>query len=139
MDFSVHTTSYTVESRAWLRGEVGTEPGENPSVIVDLTTFVAGTHFPNGVLPSGTAVGIITAQTSGERIVVGVYDPAATDGRQTFAGLLFNSETVRTGQQKSSNALFRRGNVNPDALPFASGTGSVDAAAKTARPQIDFL
>lgn len=126
MDFDIKTTAYQPENRAWLRGPHGTEPGANKSVTLDLAAggFVAGTHYPNGFIPSGTVLGKITA--SG---LYGVYDSAATDGRQTAAGLLFDSESVRTGQTKALNALYVHGFVDPSKLPFPA---QITAAVKTA-------
>ena len=134
MDLSVVTNSYQVEKRGWLWGEHGTEPGTTPSITLDLEStggFVAGTHYPKGYIPSGTVVGKITA--SGK---YGVYDPAATDGRQAPAGLLFSSVGVRTGQKTALNALFVHGFVDPARCPFQIGTGGVTTAAKTALPLI---
>lgn len=126
MELGIRTTTYGVEKRGWLWGPHGTEPGTNPSITLDLTTFVAGTHYPQGYIPSGCVLGKITA--SGK---YGPYDSAATDGRQTAAGILFDSETVNTGQTQAVNALFVHGFVDPARLPFQSGSGAASAAAKT--------
>lgn len=136
MDLTVRTTAYQADGRVWLRGSHGTEPGANPSITLDLTAggFVAGTHYPNGYIPSGTILGKIT--TSGK---YGVYDSAASDGRQTAAGILFDPETVSTGQTTAVNALFVHGFVDPTRLPFQAGTGSASAAAKTALNLIHWL
>lgn len=47
--------------------------------VLDISTFTAGTHFPNGFIPSGTAV----AKVGG---VLVPYDP--TEGVTTNAGIL---------------------------------------------------
>ena len=130
MDLEIRSNTYQPENRAWLRGPHGTEPGANKSIVLDLTAaggFVAGTHYPNGFIPSGTVLGKITATGK-----YGVYDSGASDGRQTAAGLLFDSESVRAGQTTAVNALYVHGFVDPAKLPFQSGTGSATAAAKTA-------
>lgn len=131
MDLSVRSTSYGVEKRGWLQGTHGTEPGANPNITLDLSTFVAGTHYPNGYIPSGTVVCKITA--SG---LYGPYDSGASDGRQTPAAgscyLLFNSESVVAGQTRAINAGFAHGFVEAARLPFQSGSGSAAAAVKTA-------
>ncbi len=127
MDVSVRSTTYGVEKRGWLQGTHGTEPGANPNVTLDLSTFTAGTHYPNGYIPSGCVLGKITA--SG---LYGPYDSGASDGRQTAVGLLFNSESVTTGQTKAVNALFVHGFVEAARLPFQTGVGGATAAAKTA-------
>lgn len=134
MDISVHSTSWQVESRGWLWGPHGTEPGTNPSITLDLTLFTAGTHYPNGYIPSGIVLGKVTATG-----LYGPYDSGASDGRQTAAGLLFDSETVNTGQTKAGNALFVHGFVDPARLPLQSGTGGISAAAKTSLSLIYWL
>lgn len=134
MDLTVQKTSYLAEDRGWLWGEHGTGPGDNPSIQLDLSLFTAGTHYPNGYIPSGCVVGKVTA--SG---LYGPYDSTASDGRQTAAGLLFDSEAVRTGQTRALNALFVHGFVDPARLPFQSGSGGISAAAKTALALIYWL
>lgn len=129
MDFRVRSTNYGATNRGWLRGPHGAEPGANPSVVLDLTKFTNTTV--SGVIPSGTVVGRVT--TGG---LVGEYDPAASDGRQTAIGLLFNPEPINTGQTKGANALVQSGNIDPARLPFQTGKGSLDAAAKTALPNL---
>jgi hypothetical protein len=137
-DISVTSTAYQVEKRGWLWGPLGTGPGDNPSVTLDITTFTAGTHYPNGYIPSGTALAKITA--SG---LWGPYDSAASDGRQTpanGAGLLFSSVAAVQpnggARAKVGGAIVVRGNVDPNRLPFQSGSGSAPAAVRTALPLI---
>lgn len=125
MDFAVQTTTYVPEARGWLRGPHGTEPGTNPSITLDLSLFTAGTHYPNGFIPSGCVLGKVTATG-----FYGPYDDAASDGRQTAKGLLFDSEAVRTGQAKAINALFVHGFVDSTRLPFTGVTGALDANGK---------
>lgn len=67
MDISVQSTQSQVEDRSWLLSEHGTEPGATPSVILDVSAFDESTHYPNGYIPSGTALGEITA--------TGLYGP----------------------------------------------------------------
>jgi hypothetical protein len=127
-DISVSTTAYQVEKRGWLWGQHGTGPGDNPSVTLDVSTFTAGTHYPNGYIPSGTVLGKITATGK-----YGPYDSGAADGRQTAAGLLFSSVKVPASTSTPvGGALFVHGFVDPARLPFQSGTGFASAAAKTA-------
>lgn len=93
MDTNVLTTSYQVEKRAWYLGTAD-QPGFTRNVKLDISTFTAGTHFPNGYIPSGIAVGIITASSSADLTVVGPYDNAAADGREVCLGLLFGNVKV---------------------------------------------
>lgn len=138
MDISVQTLTYQVEKRDWLLSIHGTEPGENPTVVLDVSKFTQATHFPNGYIPSGTALGKITATG-----LYGPYDPAAGDGRQTAAELLFSSLRVvnpwnASTAAKVGGAGLHRGEVDPAKLPFQTGAGSLDAAGKTALRLINF-
>ena len=133
-DISVETTSYQVEKRGWLWGEHGTEPGCNPTITLDFTNggFVAGTHYPNGYLPSGLVLGKITATGK-----YGVYDSAATDGRQNAAALLFSSVKVPAVLSTPVGAAgFVHGFVDPARLPIPA---QVTAAVKTALNLIYWL
>jgi hypothetical protein len=116
-DISVSTTGYQVENRSWLLSAHGTDPGANPSVTLDVSKFTAGTHYPNGYIPSGIALGKVTATG-----LYGPYDGAASDGRETASGLLFSTLGVRTGATKIGGALVIHGFVKESKLPFAIDT-----------------
>lgn len=80
--YGVETTAtYMADSRPWLYGPHGTEPGANPNITLDISAFTPATHYPNGFIPSGTVLGKITATG-----LYGPYDDAAVDGTQTLAG-----------------------------------------------------
>ncbi|TFD27515.1 head decoration protein [Cryobacterium cryoconiti] len=136
-DISVVTTTSQVENRSWLLSPHGTEPGTTPSITVDVSTFTAGTHYPNGYIPSGIVLAKITA--SG---LYGPYDSTALDGRQITTdgriGLLYGSLSVKTGSTKVGGALVVHGFVNAVRLPFQAGSGGITAAAKTALSLIHF-
>lgn len=126
MDISLRTEAWTVEDRSWLGSRDGTDVTE--TITLDTSTFTAGTHYPNGYVPSGTVVGKITA--SG---LYGPYNDAATDGRQVAVGFLFNSEQMRASGPNVGAALLWRGSILASKLPAASGldtAGKADLAAK---------
>jgi hypothetical protein len=76
-DIAVAWTDYEVEKRDWLLGPHGTGPGDNPSIVLDISAFTAGVHYPNGYIPSGTPLAKITA--------TGLYGPySVTDEVQTL-------------------------------------------------------
>lgn len=131
-DITVRKTDYQVEKRSWLLGPLGTEPGQTPSITLDLSAFAAD-RYPNGYIPSGTVLGKISA--SG---LYGPYDNAATDGTEVALGLLFSAINVVDASGKVGGALFKRGDVDASKLPFASGKGFLDANAKTDLKFIDF-
>jgi hypothetical protein len=128
-DISVVTTASQVENRAWLLGPHGTEPGTNPSVTLDLSTFDAATHYPKGYIPSGIVLAKVTATG-----LYGPYDNTATDGREIEAddrlGHLFGSLPVKTGSTKIGGAIVVHGFVKISKLPFQTGSGSLSADAR---------
>ncbi|MCW2674796.1 MAG: hypothetical protein JWP14_3385 [Frankiales bacterium] len=135
-DINVRTTAYQVEKRSWLLSEHGTEPGTTPSVVLDVSTFTAATHFPNGYLVSGIALGVITASSTGEKVVVGPYDDTASDGRQVFYGYLFSAVKVPNVldlTKDCTGAALVHGFVSTSKLPIANaatGGGFIDANGK---------
>lgn len=132
-DISVTSTVTQAEKRNWLLSAHGTDPGATPSVTLDVSKFTAGTHYPNGFVQSGIVLGQVTATK-----LYGPYDSAAVDGRAVAAGHLFSSQTIKTGAVKVGGALVVHGFVNESKLPLTAGTGSLDAAAKTALKLIHY-
>lgn len=132
--------TFNTPGRLWLMDDHGTEV--MPGVPIDLTLFTQGQHYANGYIPSGCILGKNT--TSGK---YGPYLGAASDGRQTAVGILFNDISVyQPGtanlQTIVSAPLFLHGFVNAAQLPFTSGNaaggGYLDAAAQTALKNIIF-
>lgn len=120
MDISVRTETLLAENRSWLGSAHGTDATR--TVTLDLSTFTPE-DYVNGVIPSGKVVGPITA--SG---LYGKYDAAASDGRQTAAGFLFNSTSATAGAKKVGAPLLEHGAVVEAKLPAGHG---LDEAAKT--------
>lgn len=136
-DIKVKTEQFTGnEDRSWLGARLNTEWMPR-SITLDVSVgFLAAHVNVKGAIPSGTALGKITA--SG---LYGPYDPytPATDGRQTAAGLLFNTTKVGDGTGTDlatagdvGAPLFWAGVVKASKLPTFSGTsiGTLDAGAK---------
>lgn len=128
---NVRRSEFQAEDRSWLNGPHGVEPGTNPTVTLLTSLFDAEDHYPNGYIPSGIVLGEVTATG-----VYGPYDPTASDGRETAAGLLFGSLTV-DGDRVASGMLVH-GFVTAERLPIASGPGSLDAGAREALNHIIF-
>lgn len=120
MDLTVRDEVFGSENRAWLGSQHGTE--SNRTITLDVSTFTAATHYPEGFIPSGVVLGQITG--SG---LFGPFDPNALDGRDTAAGHLFNSTPVKAGATNIGAPLFDHGAVVESKLPAASG---LDATAK---------
>lgn len=132
-DISVHSSSYQVEDRSWLVGTHGVDM--TPGITLDISKFTKSTHYPNGYIPSGTAIAKITA--SG---LYGPYSDAASDGTQTNGGLLFSSVRAVDANgntlAKVGGAKFIHGVVNTAKLPANSG---IDANGKADLPLIVWL
>lgn len=126
MDLTPRTTTYQVDDNSWLDSEHGTDatiPGT-----LDVSTFNAA-QYVNGFLPSGTALGVITATG-----LYGPYDDTAVDGRQTLVGHLYGGVRVAAGATKLGFALLRHGFIKVNKLPFQvgqAGRGYVDANGQT--------
>ena len=133
-DFSV-TSRATGENqdtrwRASSHGEDSARPGQ-----LDPTKFAAGTHYnlngrADNVVPSGVAVGEITATK-----LYGPYDAAATDGREKLAGYVNDNAGVSLGASpataKPTFALLVHGIVKPSRLPIAAQRAAVLTADAT--------
>jgi hypothetical protein len=102
-DIAVESTGYTGEDRSWLLGPHGTDPGSTPSVTLDVTAFTV----EGNAIPSGTVIGLITASD-----MYGPYDPAAADGTETAAGILFGTLNVRADQEQAGGAMLVHGFVS---------------------------
>ena len=113
--------------RRWLRGPHGTEPGTARNVAIDFTKFT-GANFADGYIDNGCVLGIITATNK-----VGPYEPAATDGRQTARGVLFNDVKIPANTATvASDAMLVHFFCDAAQLPYQTGLGALDAAARTA-------
>lgn len=125
MDLTVYSETYELDRRDWLDSEHGTDA--TVPVTLDVSAFTEADHYPNGFLPSGLALGLITASSQ-----YGPYDGAAADGTETLVGHLYAQVKVKAGATVVSGALLRHGFVKENKLPIAAGTaGSIDAAGKT--------
>ncbi|MFD7733410.1 head decoration protein [Kitasatospora phosalacinea] len=113
-------------SRSWLASLHGTDQTE--TVTLDASKLVAGTHYiasadpaqPYSRLLSGLPLGRITA--SG---LYGPFDPAAADGRQNFAGLVFDEALFAPGQPKIPCALLWHGVARAAKIPGGIDTTKV--------------
>jgi len=132
MDISVTTETWTVEDRSWLGSRDGTQYTQSCTLYVP--AFTRATHYPQGFIPSGTALAKITSG-AGEGLY-GPYDAAATDGRAEPEGFLFNSTPVREGGATNLGApLMWRGVIKVSRLPRAVDSAGREALAAKFRFQ----
>lgn len=122
MTIQVKTTDYTgVDDPSWLGSAHGYESMDTGTL--DVSKFTAGTYYPNGVIPGGTKLGLVTATK-----LYGPYDDTATDGRETLVGFLGKAQVVG-GQTRLVSPIFKHGEVVESRLPFpvdAAGWADVD-------------
>lgn len=103
--------------------------------VLDISAFTAGTHYPNGYIPSGTPVakvgGMLVPYTSGE---------ATTTGAGVLAGHILTDQRV-VGTNDFAVPLFKHGRVKTAKVPVGSDgafTAPV-AALKRANVTIDYV
>jgi hypothetical protein len=125
----VTTTSYQAPKRDWLLGLHGTDPGSNPTATLDVSMFTAGTHYPNGYIPSGTMV---------SRVASGLWGPLDTTATGLEHGLTIGDVTVNAADLTADAAtgVLKHGFVAYAKLP--AGGRAVVGTARTAMPGIDF-
>lgn len=105
------------------------------------TTQGVTAHYPNGFIPSGCAVGKVTATG-----LYAPYNPSASDGSQVCAGLIYDDAravwlagaTTQIADKVGVGLVVYDAMVSQSFLPFKGGPGTVDAAAITALPNISW-
>lgn len=133
MGFDLTLTSETFlgEDRSWLKSKKGFNTAR--TVTLDFSLFVAGTHAPNGVLPSGLVLARLTATGR-----YGYYSDAGTAGAgtDTAHGLLLTSVTFpASGTGRAAAAMLFEGIVDTTELPSGHG---LTTAARADLTQIRF-
>ena|SRR5689334_11028397 len=128
MDLTLRSINFSQDRRDWLGSQHGTDVLR--PITLDVSTFTAGTHYPDGYLKSGIPLGKITA--SGK---YGLYNDAASDGRQTCVGLLATGVEVinHRGQASTSvnGSMFLHGFVVLSKLPVTlDANGQADVASR---------
>lgn len=144
MRLAQSSQAYGNVDRSWLVSALEGQDNNLP-VTLDLSLFPTGTFASGGPnaaevrIPAGTALGLKTATG-----FYGPYDPAASDGTQTCAGLLLNDEegSGASGYQYVTTAAVRSGAVFRDRLPLvgsSTGTkGRLDTAGEGHLKLVDF-
>ena len=139
-DISVATTAYQVEDLSW---DLSTaeSPGFRQSVTLDISAFDATQHYPNGYIPSGCVIGIITATGK-----AGPYLAGGSGGLETAYGFLAAStkvpNTADTTIDVGAAALVAFSAVDVAALPFTTAEtlgGFLDAAGRVDLPNLYFV
>lgn len=107
----------------WLRSDHAIWDGRTESL--DLSAFTAGTHYPNGYIPSGTPVALVSDQ-----LVPYTSAEATTTGAGVLAGHVLTDVPIYPGQTEDPNvALLDHGRVNPDFVPQGTDAFTAPVAA----------
>jgi hypothetical protein len=115
---------WVTDDPSWLGSAHGTDSPETGTV--DVALFTAGTHYPDGYLPSGLPLGKVTATG-----LYGPYDNAEDDGRQVFVGHLVGPRHVASSTQKIAVGILTHGRVVEANLPVSiDAAGKADAAGR---------
>lgn len=120
-----------IRDYTWLASRENVENAQSGTLHA-ASLAAAGTHKLDNWIKSGTPLGEITAEgaTKGQ---FGLYDPAATDGRQKHIGFLLVEIQLTdpvSGVQNSplSGAIHRRGQVIVNRLPVAFDPTDADVS-----------
>ena len=132
MDLAPTVETIGQDDQRWLGSAHGTASGD--PITLDASAFTAGTHYPNGYLPSGTCVSLNTSTQK-----YGPYTNAGANGTGTAKGFLLTPVQIKSGTSTPSGVLYWHGEVVLAYLPFTSGTGSADATAQGQMTQIKFV
>lgn len=133
-DISVRSVgSYIADDLSWVIGEHGTDASDN--VPLDFTKFTHANFTADGTIKSGCVLGKITATGK-----YGPYEPGVSDGRQTAALHLFNTVKIPANTATvASDAGLWHFMCRQSRLPYPSGPGSLDAAAKIALSNVRYV
>lgn len=125
MDLQVTSESWGNVDRSWLASRLGMD--QCRSITLDLALFDEATHYPDGHIPDGMTLGLVTATGR-----YGPYDDALATGQEVLAGHLFNPVKVNAGATRAGAALYWMGIVRRNRLPLNHGldaAGEADVAA----------
>jgi len=126
------TESFGAGDQSWLGSSHGIH--ECRTETVNVSAFTAGTHYPNGYIPSGTPVakvsGLLVPYTSAE---------ATTTGAGVLAGHLFTDQPV-VGTANFAAPLLDHGRVKSAKVPTGSDAFTAPvAAAKRVTTTINYI
>ena len=110
---------WVADDPSWLGSAHGTDSTE--TVTLSTALFTAGTHYPKGVIPSGTPLAKVTATG-----LYGPYTPLDANGLGVLVGFLVAPRAVASATQRIAAGMLTHGRVIEANLPIA-----IDADAKT--------
>ena len=126
------TETFGAGDQSWLRSSHGLHNAKTE--MVDVSAFTAGTHYPNGYIPSGTPVakvsGLMVPYTSAE---------GTTTGAGILWGHLLTNQAV-VGTNDFAAPVLRHGEVVAAKVPQGTDAFTAPvAAAKRAATTINYV
>lgn len=125
MDLTLKTETFGQDDQSWLASAEGTDRAR--TITLDLSTFTANTHYPDGYIKSGYALKLLSGGKYG-LFTVGDEDT------EKIAGHLLTAVRVPSGATKVAGALHWHGAVRVAKLPH-----TVDAAGQATAKQISYF
>lgn len=126
------TETYGAGDQSWLRSSHGLRNAKTDQV--NLSAFTAGTHYPNGYIPSGTPV----AKVSGLLVPYTSAEGTTTGAGVLWGHILTDQRVVGTGN--FGVPVFRHGEVVAAKVPQGSDAFTAPvAAAKRASSTINYV
>lgn len=110
--------------QSWLGSTHGI--GNARTETIDISAFTAGTHYPNGYIPSGTPLAIVGGLAVPYDVTVGV-----TTGAGILAGFLLTDQKVVGGTVDFAAPVLDHGRVVVAKVPFASFAKPITAKDAT--------
>jgi len=125
------TETFGSGDQSWLGSSHGIRNCRTETL--DVSTFTAGTHYPDGYIPSGTPV----AKVGG---VLVPYDKTegTTTGAGILAGFVFTDQPV-VGAGDLGVPVLDHGRVKASKIPMSGGFTAPVAAAKSANVQFVWI
>lgn len=105
------TGTFAVDDQSWLGSAHGTDATKTGTL--DVSRFDQETYYPDGVIPSGTPVGVVTATG-----LLGSYKTSGSAGDDVLYGHLVSAVKVEPGVTRISVGVLTRGDVVEANLPF---------------------
>jgi hypothetical protein len=130
MDLGITTVSTGGSDQSWLASRHGLDNGQPRTL--DISKFTSGTHYDakTKVIPSGVALGIVTATG-----LSGPFDAAATDGREVLDGYLIAPEPVGRADGSVAPTVIVgvqvHGLIHQNRLPVVAQRTTVESAETT--------
>ncbi|MBT0771818.1 hypothetical protein KIH74_22950 [Kineosporia sp. J2-2] len=113
MQLGITTRTYGDGDQSWLGSRDGTDVPQTCTIAT--STLTAGTHFPDGYIPSGTPLARFTSGGNAGRYTV--LNNAASDGSQTLVGYLLTDQPVRDAAAPLVASYIYRGRIRIPRLP----------------------